>query len=282
MKIKISADSTCDLSPELAEQKGIFLAPLCFIIDNKTYYEHVDLTPDDVFDAIENKNLEVKTAALNIVEYGEIFKKLLEENDVVIHIDISSKASSCYQNASMAASELKNVYTVDSKNISTGFGSVVLEAAEMANSGKYTPEQICERLNNFVTSHTETSFVLDTLKYMHKGGRCTGVAALGANILQLKPCIQVVDGVMGVGKKYRGALSKVLMEYVKDRLEGRTDIDTSRLIITHTCRSPELVDAVREKVAEYVKFDEVMVTHAGCSVSIHCGPGTLGMIYKTK
>jgi len=159
---------------------------------------------------------------------------------------------------------------------------VVMEAAAMANSGKYTPEQICERLNDFVTSHIETSFVLDTLRYMYKGGRCSGVAALGANILQLKPSIQVIDGAMGVGKKYRGPLAKVLLEYVKDRLEGRNDIDSSLLFITHTGCSDEIIESVLKKIAEYIKFDKIYVIRAGCSVSIHSGPNTLGILYKTK
>lgn len=281
MKIRISADSTCDLTPEIADSLGIYLAPLCFIIDDKTYYENINIKPEDIFNIMEAGSGVVKTAALNIVEYGDIFKRLLGDCDAVIHIDISSKVSSCNQNARLAAEELENVYVVDSENLSTGFGLVVMEAARMANRGDMTPQEICEKLESFTVKHVETSFVLNTLKYMHKGGRCSGVAALGANLLQLKPSIEVKDGVMGVGKKYRGSLESSLKAYIKDRLEGRNDIDTGMLFVTHTGCSDALVNSVLGEIEKYQSFGKIHVTRAGCSVSIHSGPQTLGILYKT-
>lgn len=282
MKIRISADSTCDLSPELAEQYGVFLAPLCFVINDKMYYEHVDITPDDIFDIIENKRGAIKTAALNPAEYKELFEKQLALGyDALIHVDISSAFSSCYSNACQAAAELENVFVVDSKNLCTGFGLVVLEAARLAAEGEMPPEQICERLRSFVTNHVDASFVLDTLDYMRRGGRCSGVAAFGANLLRLKPCIEVVNGVMTVGKKYRGQLPRVLPDYVDDRLSDPSHVNTELLFVTHTGCSDELVSSVLAHVAEHIAFKKVLVTRAGCSVSIHCGPGTLGILFKT-
>ena len=205
---------------------------------------------------------------------------MLEDCDGIVHIDISSEMSACYQNACIAAQEFKNVHVVDSRNLSTGIGHIVLDAAIMAQSGM-AAEDIANELRAR-TDKVEASFVIDTLQYLYKGGRCSMLTALGANVLKLKPCIEVVDGVMGVGKKYRGNFDKVIIKYVEDRLSGRDDIDYKRIFITHSRMDPEIVENVRKKVCELGTFDEVIETDAGCTVSNHCGPNCLGVLFYRK
>lgn len=280
MKIKITADSTCDLSKVLLEKYDIRTIPLHIInAENEDFLDGINIVPEDIFDYVDTTGNICHTAALNIEEFETVFKEELENNDAVIHISISSDFSACYQNACIAA-EVGNVYVVDSRNLSTGGGLIVLAAAEMAREG-IEPAEIKARLDE-MTSKVEASFVIDTLKYLHKGGRCSAVVALGANVLSLKPCIEVKDGKMGVGKKYRGSFDKSIKNYVKDRLTGRDDIDYSRIFITHCLCSDETVASVRALVEELGQFGEILQTEAGCTVSNHCGPNCLGILFVRK
>lgn len=280
VNIKITADSTCDLSPELVEAYGIEIIPLCVIKDGKSFRDGVDITPEDIFAHVAGGGDLCTTSALNVSEYQEKFAELSPKYDAVIHINVSSDMSSSFQNATIAAKDFQNVFAVDSRNLSTGSGHVVLRAAEMAKSGM-APAEIVERLKE-LTGRVEASFVIDRLDYLKKGGRCSSLAVLGANLLNLKPCIEVRDGAMHVAKKYKGSFEKCLRKYVRDRLEGRTDIDTSRIFITHPACAPEVVEMVRETVEEIMHFDEVLITRAGCTVSSHCGPNTLGILFMRK
>ena len=198
----------------------------------------------------------------------------------MLHIDISADFSCCYQNARLAAAEYDNVYVVDSRNLSTGHGLVVLEAARLAESGM-APAEIVRRLNE-LTARVRASFILDRLDYMKKGGRCSSVAVLGANLLRLRPCIQVKDGKMGVEKKYRGSFEKCVRDYITDRLAGRNDLDLRRVFITHSGVSREVEQLAVETVRSLQPFEEICVTRAGCTVSSHCGPGTLGVLFIEK
>ncbi|MDD6188998.1 MAG: DegV family protein [Clostridiales bacterium] len=280
MKTKITADSTCDLSKELIEKYNIRIIPLHIInADNVDYLDGIDIKPNDIFDYVDRENKTCHTAAINIEELETVFKEELAENDAVVHISISSDFSACYQNACIAA-EVGNVYVIDSRNLSTGGGLVVLDAARMAQEG-VDPAEIKARLDE-KTEKVEASFVIDTLKYLHKGGRCSALVALGANVLSLKPCIEVKGGKMVVGKKYRGSFDKAIRNYVKDRLINRDDIDYSRVFITHCMCSDELVSAVREIVEDLGQFEEILITDAGCTVSNHCGPNTLGILFYRK
>ena len=200
--------------------------------------------------------------------------------DAVIHIDISEDFSASYQNACNAAQEFDNVYVIDSRNLSSGHGHVVIEAAKMAEAGM-EPAEICEKAKD-LAERVEASFVVDRLDYLHKGGRCSAVAALGANMLQLKPCIEVKNGKMGVCKKYQGSFEKSLRKYVKDRLEGRDDIVLDRIFITHPAVAAKTVAMVREEVQKYADFKEIIETRAGCTISCHCGPNTLGILFIRK
>lgn len=280
MKIKISSDSTCDLSKEYIEEHNIGIVPLVVIKNGENFRDGIDITPDVIFAHVNGGGDLCTTSAANVNDYMNVFEQYTKEYDAVIHINIGSGFSSSYQNACLAAKEFENVYVVDSMNLSTGHGLVVVEAVKMAENGE-KPEKIYEALNDLVP-RVEASFVLDRLDYMVKGGRCSAVAALGASLLQLKPCIEVVDGKMGVCKKYRGSYEKALGNYVKDRLQDRENIDTERIFVTHTETPDTVVDSVKAKVNEYKTFDIVDETVAGCTVSCHCGPNTLGILFVRK
>ena len=279
MNIKISADSTCDLSPELVERYRIGIAPLYIVRDGESLVDGVDITPDEIYDPVAKGGSMCSTAAVAVYDYEEFFRKELESADAVVHFHISGDMSACYQNACIAAAEVGNVYPVDARNLSTGIGLLVLEAAELAQNGQLTAQEIQQRMEQR-RELLDVSFLVEQLGYLRKGGRCSSVAALGANMLSLRPCIQVKDGKMGVGKKYRGAYQKCLLQYVKDRLEGRDDIDLRRIFITESGGfTPEEVAEVETAVRSYQPFEEVLHTRAGCTVSSHCGPRTLGILY---
>lgn len=280
MRIKIMSDSTCDLSKDLIEKFDISIVPLTVIKDDKAYIDGVSITTDEIFAHVAAGGNLCSTAAVNAGDYQEKFAQFAGSYDAVIHINISSELSCSYQNASLAAEEFDNVLVIDSRNLSTGQGLVVLKACELAQTVS-SLEEIKAKLVEF-TSKVESSFLLDRLDYMVKGGRCSSVAALGANLLGLKPCIEVKDGKLGVVKKYRGNYAKSLANYVKERLENRTDLDNKYLFVTHTPVSDECLRAVNDAVAEHSTFENVYDTNAGCTISCHCGPGTLGILFARK
>ena len=280
MKIKIISDSTCDLSPELIKKYDIEILPLYVSIGDNNLLDGVEVTPDDIYEYVDKSGKLPSTSAPNLSDFLDLFRKWRSEGYEIVHFNISGDFSSSYRNACMAAEEVGGVYVVDSRNLSTGQGHVVLYGAELAAEGK-SAEEIVEACNK-ITSKVEASFVVDSIDYLHKGGRCSSVAALGANLLKLKPCIDVIDGKMTSGKKYRGKIDKVIIQYVEERLKGRDDIDTKRIFITHTKCDKEIVDAVRAKIKEFFDFDEVLETTAGCTITSHCGPYTLGILFIRK
>jgi DegV family protein with EDD domain len=217
----------------------------------------------------------------NVVEYEELFREYADKYDGVVHVNIGSGFSSSYQNACIAASEFDNVIVIDSQNLSTGQGHIVVKAAQLAEECS-SLEELKEKVDAYVP-RVEASFVLDQLKYMAKGGRCSSATALGANLLNLKPCIEVKGGKMSVVKKYRGNYSKCLSSYVKDRLAERDDLMHDLLFLTYTPVTDENLAAVRSAIKEYGSdFKEVLESDAGCTVSCHCGPGTLGVLFIRK
>lgn len=279
MKIKVCADSTCDLSAELVQKYNIGILPLYIEMGGKNYKDGVDIKPQDIYEYVGSGKGVCHTAACNVEDYSAFFKANLQGYDALIYFNISSEMSSCHQNARAAALEFDNVYVIDSRNLSTGFGLLVLEAADRAAAG-IPAEQIAAEMQE-LTGKAEASFVIDTLFYLQKGGRCSALVALGANLLKLKPCIEVKDGTMGVGKKYRGKIESCLEQYVRERLEGRDDIRKHRVFVTHSGCKPEVVEHIKEMVAGY-GFEEILVTVAGCTVSNHCGPNTLGVLFIRK
>jgi DegV family protein with EDD domain len=280
MNIKITADSTCDLPVELRQQHNITLADLIVTKDDKDYYDNVTITPADIFAHVAAGGDLCKTAALGVGVYEEFFGRFAKEYDAVIHISLGSGFSSSYQNACLAADEFDNVYVIDSQSLSTGQGCVVLEACKLASSG-INADQIVEELNDFV-GRVEISFMVENLTYLVKGGRCSSAAALGANLLNLKPCIELKDGKMSVGKKYRGNYDKCLATYIKDRLTDRDDIEWDKVFITYTPVSDTALDLVKASVAELGHFATTLEAKAGCTISCHCGPGTLGIVFVRK
>ncbi len=280
--IVLCADSTCDLSEELIKRYDVHILPLHVNLDGNTYADGVDMTPDEIYAVYREKKILPTTAATNAAEYIDFVTPFIEAGNDVIYVTLGSGISATHNNCRMAAEETPGMYVIDSGNLSTGMGHVVIAAAERIAAGMPV-EQIVEEVQAF-TKKVEASFVLDTLEFLHKGGRCSAVAMLGANVLKLKPCIEVSneDSTMTVGKKYRGTLDKVLAEYVKDRLDGRDDIRTDRIFITHSGISEERIQLVKEAVEQYKHFDEVLITRAGCTISAHCGPNTLGILFARK
>lgn len=284
MSIKITADSSCDLSKELLDKYNITTIPLYIIKDNSSFLDGVNITPQIIFEHVKNGGDICTTSAININDYHEFFVKHSSANDAVIHISLCSEISTCYRNAKLAAEDFPNVYVVDSRLLSTGQGNLAMCASEMAQQGM-SAEDICNNLSKII-SNTESSFVLNRLDFMYKGGRCSSVQFLGANLLKLKPCIEMKDGTMSVGKKYRGNLEKCLCDYVKDRFANRTDLSSKRLVVTSTFFDPveerHFLDLVESEVAKYAHFDETIETKAGCTISCHCGPQTLGFFVVRK
>ena len=280
MKIKILSDSTCDLSAQLLQQHDITLVPLTVIKNGQEFKDGVTITPADIFAHVAAGGELCSTSANSVGEYTDLFEKYTAEYDGVLVITIGSGFSSCYQNACIAATDYDNVKVVDSMNLSTGQGLVVLEAVRLAKECA-SLEELQEKVQAF-TAKVEASFLVDKLNYLVKGGRCSAAAALGANLLNLKPCIEVRDGKMVVVKKYRGSYSKCLASYVKDRLAERDDLTRDTLFVTKTSVSEEEYAAVMEAVEQYGNFTQTYETLAGCTVSCHCGPGTLGVLFVRK
>ena len=280
MNIKILSDSTCDLSAALLKEHDITLVPLTVIKDGTEYKDGVTITPADIFSHVAAGGDLCSTSANSVGEYADKFEKYAKEYDGVLLITIGSGFSSCYQNACIAASDYDNVKVVDSMNLSTGQGLVVLEACRLAKECA-TLEELHEKVQAF-TAKVEASFLIDKLNYLVKGGRCSAAAALGANLLNLKPCIEVRDGKMIVVKKYRGNYNKSLAAYVKDRLDGRDDLTRETLFVTKTTVSDEEYTTVMDAVEAYGHFANTYETTAGCTVSCHCGPSTLGVLFVKK
>lgn len=278
--IKITTDSTCDLPAPLLEKYQIDVFPLGVVKGGELYHDGLDITTADIAAYVDGGGEITTTNAVNIADYEERFRELSARYDAVIHVNIGPDFSCCHQNAKLAAEEFPNVHVVDSGNLSIGHGAMVLSAAEAAEAGR-TAEEILSALED-LRPRLEMSFVLDRLDYMKKGGRCSAVTALGANLLKLHPCVEVMDGKMGVVKKYRGSIERVVLEYLRDRLTGRTDLDTSRIFLIDTCQDDRLAAAARAFLQEDGRFGEILETKAGCTIFSHCGPGTLGVLMVRK
>jgi len=275
--IRVSADSTCDLSPVLLERFNVAITPLSITVGDKVYRDAVDISPKDIFRFVDEGKACV-TGAVNVYEYQQHFQNLTANGDQVIHICLGSGFSSCYSHAVLAARDFPGVEVVDSKNLSTGSGHLVYEAALMAEAGASLSE-IKAHLEA-TRSKIDASFIIDQLDYLAKGGRCSAITAQGAKILRLKPCIEVRDGAMIVGRKYRGVFEKALRLYVLDRLHDTSVLNPSRVFITAAGCDPDVVAMVRTLVEEHAHFQEILVTEAGCTISNHCGPNTLGVLFK--
>ena len=276
-KVLIASDSTCDLSPEIIKQYGIEILPLSVNLGGVDYTDGVDVDPDAIYAHYEKTGELPKTAAVNIAEFSNVFAKYTDQGYSIVVFTISASMSSTFNNARLAAQEFENVYAVDTRNLSTGGGLLVLAACEMAQNGM-SAEQIAKACQE-LTPRVDASFIIDNLEFLYKGGRCSAVERLGASVLQLKPCIMVKDGKMGVGKKYRGKFATEIKKYVADRIGDASDIDTHRIFITHAGCDREIIDACKQQIDDLGVFEEVLITRAGCTISSHCGRNTLGVLF---
>lgn len=278
--VKILSDSTCDLPRELIEKYGITILPLHILLGEDDFKDGEDITVDEIYAWAEKNDKTPKTAAISPEEAMNVISSLLEEGDEVVCFSISSTMSGTFSVLNLAADSLEvsdRVYCIDSQNLSTGIGLMVLEAADMAKNGKCAKEIVehIEALRPLVRS----SFVVDTLTYLHRGGRCSGVAAMAGSMLKLHPRIAVESGKMDAGKKYRGKMNKVILEYVHDMEEDLKKAKPERVFITHSGCEQELLDSIHAYLQELNVFDEILTSRAGSVISSHCGPGTLGVIY---
>lgn len=276
-KVIITSDSTTDLSPELRQRYNVVVMPLVVSLNDVNHLDGVDITPEDIYrNYAANKTLP-KTAAPNLADCASFFRQFTDQGYSVVHFTISSEMSSTYQNSVIAAEDFENVYVVDSRNLSTGGGLLVIHAAELAARGMKAAAiaEECRRLAPCV----DASFVIDSLEFLHKGGRCSTVAMLGANLMNFKPCIVVKNGAMSVGKKYRGKYDQVLLKYIEDRVGDASDIIKDHIFITHAGCDDAVVDACVAKLKTLGEFPNIHVTRAGCTISSHCGRNTLGVLF---
>lgn len=279
--VYITADSTCDLTDELLAQFQIKTVPLHVLLGEENYLDGVDFTQEMIFQRYAKDKILPRTAAVSPQEFTDFFTPLVQAGYEVVFLSISSELSATYQNAVIAAQDLPGVYPVDSQQLTTGMGLMLLEACRMRDEGQ-DAASIAQAMQAMIP-RVNVSFVIDTLEYMWKGGRCTGVAAFGANLLNLKPCIEMRAGKLEVCKKYRGNIEKVYEKYIAERLKGK-QVDPTRIFVTtSSAPTPEqaqrLESAVRQAVPE---VQEVLFTRTGCTVTSHCGPGTMGVLFLEK
>ena len=281
-KVRIVVDSTSDLSPELISKYGLTVVPLCIILGEKSYFDGVDITPDEIYKWSDENKTTPKTAAIPFDMFEEKLKGFMDAGEDIIFFGISSEMSSTCQAARIFAedAEYDRMFVIDSKNLSTGIGLQVLRAAEMRDAG-HTAEEIVEAIEG-ARGLVRASFVVDTLTFLARGGRCTAVTALMASALKLHPEIVVKDGKMGVGRKVRGKPSIAVMAYIDGLSTALANADPKRVFITHSGSSPELIDAVKEKLLAMNIFEEILITQAGGVISSHCGPNTLGVLFYEK
>lgn len=282
-EVLITADSTCDLPSHIIEQHDIEILPLSVLLGDKSYYDGINVFPEDIYAYVDQTGTLPKTAAVTPAQYYEVFEKAHDDGKAIVHIGLSSAISSSYQNACIAASEFDDVYCIDSKSLCTAMGLLVLKACDFRAKG-FDAKKIYNRVNTLVPK-VSTTFVLDNLEYLHKGGRCSGVAKFSANILGIKPSIAVdpATGKMDVAKKYRGKMDVVYKQYINDCLKNVNKIDTSRIAIANSGGiSPEIISFAKGVVEGKANFDEVILADAKCTISSHCGPKTLAIFYIRK
>lgn len=278
--IKIISDSTADLPKELIEKYDIEVLPLSVTLGEKSFKDGVEICAQDIFKFYEETKNLPKTSAVSVLEYTEAFTPWVEKGYDVVHFAISSTMSACFQNATIAAVEIGHVWTINSENLSSGIGLLVVLAAELAAKGE-SAEVIFKHIEE-AKKRVDASFILNQLEFLHKGGRCSGVAALGANLLKLKPCIEVHEGKMKVGKKYRGAYEKCALDYIHDRLDGNDNIESNIIFLTWAGVDAHLLKEIEKEIKKCHKFHTVIVNEAGSTITGHCGPGTFGIIYFRK
>lgn len=281
-KVRIIADSTCDLSPELVAKYNITIVPLCIVLDEKSFFDGEEITPAEIYAWSDEHKTTPKTAAIPFDRILDAYKPAAEAGEDVIFFGISSEMSTTCNVARIVAEDegYDRVFVIDSRNLSTGIGLQVIRAAELAAEGKSAEEIVAEIEG--ARDLVRASFVVDTLTFLARGGRCSSVAAMMANTLKLHPQIVVKDGKMGATKKYRGKMSMALTDYLKDLTPALMAADPKRVFITHSGCDAEIIDMVKAKVEALGVFEEILITQAGGVISSHCGPNTLGVLFYEK
>ena len=275
--VVITADSTVDLSPELLERFQIPIIPLTITLGEDSFPDGQGFTPLDMYARFRQDGTLPKTSAPGVQEFLDFFSPFVEQGFEVVHLDISAELSNTFNAARLAAQELEGVYPVDSRMLSTGVALLAIEGAECRDRGMAAAE-IAAHLES-LTGKVSTSFVLDTLEYMWKGGRCTGVAALGANLLHLRPALEMKDGRLGVYKKYRGSMRNVYVQYITERVKDKA-IRPGHIFLTESGEiAPETLEELMDLIRSLTGCREVHHTMAGCTISTHCGPGCLGVLF---
>lgn len=278
--IRITCDSTCDLPRDLYASLGVSVVSMGVTLGDRFCRDGLDLSADEIYAYVAETGKLPTTSAISVGEYTDAWAPIVNAGDQVLHISLSSELSSSYQNATIAAADLGNVAVVNSKSLSTGSGLLVLLAADLVREG--ADLESCAETLAAKAEKLDVSFVIQTLDYLRKGGRCSAVAALGANLMKLRPEIEVKDGKMGVAKKYRGSIERSVSDYIKGRLTGRDDLDLSRIFVTHSGVSDEILTMAVDLVKSLHPFEQVYTSRAGCTISSHCGPETLGVLFFTK
>lgn len=278
MKIHISADSTCDLSSEILEQYNISIMPLYVSLGDKDCLDGVTIQPQDIYDYYAATKKLPKSGARSAEDYSEFFKGILAKGyDAIVHFTISADMSASYANAEIASRDFDNVYVVDTRQLSTGIGLLVLDACDMVKAG-LSAKEIVERAVSR-TAATKSSFIVDTLEFLYKGGRCSSLAYLGANLLQIKPCLEVKNGLIGVETKPMGRYRRCVAKYCESILKKATNPDPKRCFVTHTKMDEGIAEEVIATVKSWGIFDEVIETTAGSTITTHCGANTIGILY---
>lgn len=278
MRIKITSDSTCDLSKELLEKYNVGISPLHVSLGDNDFADGITIVPQDIYNYYNEHKKLPKSGACSAVEYQEFFQQQLDAGyDAIIHFNLSAEMSASHGNAVLASQNFTNVYVIDSRNLSTATGLLVLYACDLANEGMDAP-QIVEKVTARIDS-VRASFIINTLEYLYKGGRCTSLVYYAANLMGLKPVIEVKSGKMGVASKFLGKYHRCAKKYADWVKTQCTAPDRRRCFVTHTQMDETLVADVIEQVKSWGYFDEVLETTAGCTITTHCGPNTIGILY---
>lgn len=280
-KVIISTDSPADITAELAEKYSVAICPLHVILNGEDKLDGINITPDAIIENYRQTKSLPSTSAIPVGEYSEKFAELTADGSSVVHIALSSGVSSSYRNAVIAAEEFDNVYVVDSTLLTSAMSMLVIKAAHMAESGMEAKD-IAKGLET-LREKVDTSFVLDNLEFLAKGGRCSAVAALGANILGIRPSIEMREGKLGVCKKYRGKIEKVQLQYINERLETLGEADDEVAFLVHSSIDDEAqLTQLKQAVEACGKFKEIIVAKAGCTITAHCGPNCVGFVALKK
>lgn len=276
-KVAITADSPVDLTPELAERFHISIIPLYIAFDEKVYKDGIDISPEDIFKKYDDEKVIPLTSSIPIADYVAFFRSFTDKGFSVVHFSLSSEISSTHQNAVIAAEGLSDVYIVDSLNLSTGIAMLAVMACALRDNGTDA-----EKIYHDIKNHRElvcSSFVIDKLDFLRKGGRCSALTALGANVLSIHPIIEMQEGKLELSKKQRGKIEAVQLQFISEQLEKNKTISLDRVFICHSGIPAAQLEAISKLVEKTHGFKEILVTKAGCTISTHCGPNCLGFAY---